>query len=717
MSKWVLLASVACAAFASIASAGEKLEYGAPSPWVRPVTPSLTPTRDAAYAPFAVLNRSLQVDFASNGDAYYSETLLRIQTPLGLRAGQPAVTWTPDTETVTIHKLHILRDGKVIDVLARGQSFIVMRRETSLSEQMIDGELTALMQTEGLEVGDVIDFAYSKTDRSTVSQGRSYALWSAMNTRSSAASDLRVRWPNTKPIRWKIGVELPFPNIVNTGTHTEFSLGFQNYKPPATPDEAPPRFGRFGEIQFSEFQSWREVSSVMAPLYMKASTLRPNSPLKAEAARIAAMSKDPKVRATKALQLVKDKVRFAYRAVNEGGHVPVAADETWIRRFGECKAKTVLLLALLRELGITAEPAVVHTESGDGLALRLPSMGLFDHVIVRATIDGKSYWLDGTSYGDGDIDANDVPSYRWTLPVRTEGADLEEIVVPPLERPQSDAYLTLDASAGLKAHAPARASLVMRGSEAITLRVAWQSMVPEALDSYMRLFWKRRYPWITVSTVAYDYDVSRNETRMAMEGMARMEWSLPKDGYGPLYETDGYGFLAAVTVSREDGKHADVPVVVEHPIYGRSGETVILPDSGKGYSVVGEEVDATLAGVHYKRTQGIVDGRFTMEASYRSLTSEIPLADALAAAEPLEEMTDKGVYIAAPLEAATNLLPGGAAFVAGGRPAASEVGAKPEPLDKLGPKALQGRPATATGKADESTGLTLDDVIDIYRPE
>lgn len=720
MRKWMWLASMACAAWAPGAFAGETLEFGPVAAWVRPVTQSLAPTREAAYAPFAILNRSLQVDFAASGDTYYSETMLRIQTPLGLRAGQPAVVWTPDTETVTIHKLHIIRDGKIIDVLARGQSFVVMRRETSLTESMIDGELTALMQTEGLQVGDVIDFAFSKTDRGTVSQGRSYALWSAVNASNASAAEVRVRWPQAKPVRWKLSSELPPPNLVNTGGYTEFSLNLSDYEVPPTPDEAPARFSRFGEVQFSEFGSWREVSSVMAPLYAKASTLRANSPLKAEAARIRALTTDPRARATAALQVVQNQVRYAYRAANEGGHVPVAADETWARRFGECKAKTVLLLSLLRELGIAAEPALVNTTQGDGMNQRLASMGLFDHVIVRAMIDGKSYWLDGTGYGDGDISANDVPPYRWALPVRAEGADLEEIVVPPLEQPQSDAYLTLDASGGLKAPAPARASLVIRGTEAIRLRVSWQSMLPETLDTYMRLFWNKRYPWITVGAVAYDYDVAKNETRMAMEGMADMQWSLPSDGYGPLYETDGYAFLQAVTVSREAGKHTDVPVVVEHPIYERSGETIILPDGGKGYEIVGDPFDTILAGTRFRRTWETTGGRFVMEASRQSLFSEIPLAEALAAAAPMQEMTSTGVYISAPMDAAAGLLPGGGAFVVSGSPAADEAGGKPERRNIAGPKAHSAAPALAQGRKTDTArpeGLSLKDVIDIYAPE
>ena len=121
----------------------------------------------------------------------------------------------------------------------------------------------------------------------------------------------------------------------------------------------------------------------------------------------------------------------------------------------------------------------------------------------------------------------------------------------------------------------------------------------------------------------------------------------------------------------------------------------------------------------------ITGGRFVMEATRQSLVAEIPLADALAAAEPMEEMTSTGVYIAAPVDAAASQLPGGGAFVVGGSPAADVVGGVPEPLDAVGPKGRGVTPppgqdrAADQDKPDEALpeGLSLSDVIDIYEPE
>src|SRR5579859_6412530 len=114
-----------------------------------------------------------------------------------------------------------------------------------------------------------------------------------------------------------------------------------------------------------------------------------DSPLHEEVARIRAASKDPKIQAAMALDLVEDEVRYLFLGMNNGGLIPAAADLNWSRRFGDCKGKTVLLLALLRELGIKSEPALVDTRMGDDLDARPAMVNAFDHVIVRATVGGN----------------------------------------------------------------------------------------------------------------------------------------------------------------------------------------------------------------------------------------------------------------------------------------------------------------------------------------
>lgn len=710
MLKGFWLASVATVALAGGALAGEKIEFAPPGDWVRTEDVALAPARSAAAQSYAVLNRSVQARLGgAAGDIYYGRTVVRIQSPLGLKAGQPAFSWNPDTETVTVHKFHILRGGQVIDVLARGQDFAILRRESRLENSMLDGELTAVMQTEGLQVGDVVDFAISIRRQSTVTQGRSYMLWGGLGSAPIAEARYRVLWPSSEQIQWRTTKDLPPLNVAYTAEGTELTVNLDGYKTPEVPDKAPKRYGHFGELQITEFKSWKDVSAVMAQPYRKASTFHDNSPLKAEVARIASLSSDPKVRAIEALKLVQEKVRYAYKAANEGGNIPMDADLTWMRRFGECKAKTVLLIGLLRELGVAAEPVLVNTQDGDGVNEHLPMLGLFDHVMVRAFIDGKAYWMDGTGMGDDSVDRLTVPSYRWVLPVRAEGADLEFLVQPPLDLPESDTDLFLDATAGQDKPAPARARLIQRGDTATSARLTWQHMLPEDIDERLRGFWQKQYPWIHAAVVTHSYDPVSGEMRYTMEGMADMGWSAGRFGQGPRYETDGYTVGGRITVAREDGKHDDIPVVVQHPTYERSTQTILLPDNGRGYFVVGQPVDKTLVGLEMKRSFALKDGVFTMDASTRSVASEVTMPDLRAGADELKAIHASQVYIEAPLKA----------LEAFQQPAAGEDGRVRETDVAVVGKGDEVEPKSRASQkpvADKTPGSDLDEVVKLFQP-
>ncbi|MBE7463624.1 MAG: DUF3857 domain-containing protein [Planctomycetes bacterium] len=74
---------------------------------------------------------------------------------------------------------------------------------------------------------------------------------------------------------------------------------------------------------------------------------------------------------------------------------------------GDCKDKSSLLVALLREAGFEAQIALVNSRQG-GKTEFLPSKR-FDHAIVRAQVDGREAWSDpaGGQFGFGILPAAD----------------------------------------------------------------------------------------------------------------------------------------------------------------------------------------------------------------------------------------------------------------------------------------------------------------------
>ena len=134
---------LAAALWAGVAAAADQPVYAPPETWVQPApVPKLTD--DAQGAPVQVLLNDIQSRLGAEGDDFYVERALKIFTPQGLGVSAAlGQTWDPDTETLVIHKLTIIRGDQTIDALAGGKKFIVLRRENNLELAMLDGRLTA----------------------------------------------------------------------------------------------------------------------------------------------------------------------------------------------------------------------------------------------------------------------------------------------------------------------------------------------------------------------------------------------------------------------------------------------------------------------------------------------------------------------------------------------------------------------------------------------
>lgn len=92
-----------------------------------------------------------------------------------------------------------------------------------------------------------------------------------------------------------------------------------------------------------------------------------------------------------------------YVSVSEAGNAftPHAVSETLSNRFGDCKDKSALLIAMLDVLGIESYPVLVATDRTDPGQLVVPSANYFDHAVVCFDYLEQKYCLDPTDrYSD-----------------------------------------------------------------------------------------------------------------------------------------------------------------------------------------------------------------------------------------------------------------------------------------------------------------------------
>lgn len=633
----------------SQAKAGNEPIFAAAPDWVEQ---SQTPAPDAKLSgqPIQLLLFSFQTIHSANAATSYFESMTKIQSVEGLTAsGTLAVSWQPERSDLLIHTLEVIRDGVARNVLA-DQKFSILRRESNLEAALLDGMFTATIQPEDLRVGDIVHFAYSvRADSGTFGLKPEDTVYLSPGTKASLVL-VREIWPDSVPMRWAASPGMGKLRVQKTKFGNELRAELRNLEVAMPPPFAPARYVSTMFVETSAYRDWAEVSALFAPLYAQAATLNDNSPLKAEAHLIRAAASTPKARALAALRLVQDKIRYLALQMGEGGYIPASADETWKRRFADCKGKTAILIALLKELDIEAEPVLINAYGGDVLPNRLPNPRLFNHVFVHATIDGKSYWLDGTRSGDRDLEELASSPFGHGLPVRAAGATLIELPLVVPIRPLTEFKFTIDASAGAFAPAFVQEEVIFRGDTVSYFK----AMLAQIGETELKKSFDRD-PFLlglddrTIRLTAAPDDGSFT---VLISGKARLNWGKSSDSPTPRYQFRNDGIAWLPEFKGREGANAQVPFRLDFPVHGVVREELILPNQGKGYSLLGKNFDRTVAATRIARTLTLENGRAVATSTMVRLKPEISAAEAQASTAALAEITADAAYVVAPVDLA-----------------------------------------------------------------
>jgi len=616
------------AAISGRAYAGsDAVQYAKPPDWVVDV-PAPTEGASPPDAPIRVVHQDFQIHAGPDGDEIFSASRMRILKPEALALGNVTLTWAPDAGDATVHYLRIIRDGKTVDVL-ESTKFQVLRREEYLENAALNGQLTAVLQVPGLQVGDELEYAATVRRKDLTLGEHSFGFVRLPVTGLAGAFRVRILAPESRPLALRASSDLPKPQAAQRDKEKEWIYDLRDPRAVVVADGAPQRVNVRRLVEYSDFASWRDISARVWPLFEKASELPADSPIREEIARIAASTADPAQRAQAALQLVQERVRYVYVGLDGGNFRPATTNETWTRRFGDCKAKTVLLMAILRGLGVDSEPVLAQSSGGDGIQDRLPSPGMFDHVLLRSRIGGAAYWLDGTRIGDKSLAALQPPIYRWVLPLRAKGADLEAVPSMVPRVPQIINVVEVDASAGFEGRVPVKAHLILRGDDAFKLRTALAGMSAEDAERGIRGYWAKTNSWIDPDAGSWAYDEQGAVLRMSVTGTMKLDWE-GDDVAGRSLDIIGAGFTPPAEYRRPKEQDQAAPWLTEYPAF-RCWATAIrlpMPTDRWQWDYRAKPVDLTMGGVTYWRVADLRDGVIRTVMSRRFDVPEISAEDA-----------------------------------------------------------------------------------------
>lgn len=599
----------------------ETVKFGPKPKWVIGSEPM--PVPDNPEGLVFVRSQDIFIHVDDRGQHLYSGLRIKILHPNALQLGNISLSWDPAAGETIVHSIKVFREGTVIDALP-STKFEMLRREDQLEAAMLTGELTAVARVPDLRVDDELELSYTTRhkDPTLGNRGAGYLFIGPQTAPGRYA--LNLSWaPDRNPItRLSSDIE---PVVVRG--ERSISLRLDNPAKINLAKDAPPRFNWQRFMEYSEFPEWANVSELFAPLYAAAATLKPDSPLKAEAARIASAHPTTLDRARAALKLVQRDVRYVYVGLNGGNFRPATAEETWVRRYGDCKGKTALLLALLNELGVEAE-AVLANNSGadDGLDQRLPSPNLFDHILVRATIDGQVFYMDGTLPFVAEPSITPYIPYRWVLPVRAGQAQLQRLEHQPAHTPDEINLFEIDAREGFDQPATITATYIVRGFDGLQQQAQFSSLTPTQIEENLRQNLVGD-TWQEISSAKWKYDIKARASILTITGKGDIDWEDERRGSKAL-SLPGGGFNPPEKRIRATGQDQSIPFFAKREFVCHV-TTVRLPTSTKPEQwSFNKGFDVELFGRNYYRAFDYKDHSIRMIRGSRVETEEIDAAKA-----------------------------------------------------------------------------------------
>ena len=277
----------------------------------------------------------------------------------------------------------------------------------------------------GVEKGDVVELDYRLTpEAKTNPYGRYFA--DLVIFRSSLPERLQ-RYVLVTPAAQKFNIlearmpaaevrEIDGRRIYRWDAHDVAALPNEP-KGPAITEIAP-------YVHVSSFATWQDVGQWYAQLIAPQFALDNNLRQALEHVLAGKTTEQEEIQAIH--QFVLRNTHYVALEFGIYGYKPYPVSQVFARRFGDCKDKASLMIALLRAAGIDVQIALVRTRRLGNIGEQATSIAIFNHAVVY--VPKYDLWLDGTAEyaGSRELPLDDQGAMALTV-ARDGAAQLRRI--------------------------------------------------------------------------------------------------------------------------------------------------------------------------------------------------------------------------------------------------------------------------------------------------
>ncbi len=563
-----------------------------------------------------------QVNWTQTDLQVYRKLAYEINLEQGLKEGAEfSMSFNPDYQTLKIHSLDIIRNGKTIDVKQKADIRLI-QAEQELANKMLTGTVTALVVLGDVRVNDVVEYSYSVIGNNPVfGEKHFHSIGTSWGVPIGEVNFRLITNKNSYLNYQAAGTDIPIKKK-NHGNQSIYSWHAKDIEAIRNEDQYPAWFIPNGYIEFSEYRTWEEVNQWAMSLY------ETPEPLSAELVRMndewfsKAESKEEYVE--KVVQFVQNDIRYFGMELGLNTHKPYQPSLVFERRYGDCKDKALLMSRLLGEKDVYSRSALVSTELQKGIGTRLPSPGVFNHVINQVIIGGAEYWIDGTqTHQYGKLNTFDSGDYGLALPVSKKTEKLVDVSLSRQAPHQSWLTESLVIS-GVEEPVKMSFKLYYEGAFAEGARESLDSVGLEEYKTNILNYFRQLYPTIVWSSELQHSDDRENNT-FAFYGDLNIVnyWTNPKES---LLTVSLYGENINSFVSLPSVLDREYPLAISYPIKIKHDVSVTFHKE-IDWQLENGNIDTKDNVMHYSRRVSSKPTQIDVSHSFETISNEVKVAD------------------------------------------------------------------------------------------
>lgn len=360
--------------------------------------------------------------FPSGNTGRYVQQIFRVNNDSGANAlSVYPVTYDPDTEEVHFLSAHVVHpDGSTADAPQAGDQPL----SQSVGYETFYNVRNKYVVMPALRAGDFVEIAYRVLPTTLESLYGDY--YGAVDSLGSSSPTLFQQYvvisPASKPLYFH-AVRFTGAHTVTTAAgQTVYRWSARNLPAQVSEPLATPDIEREPYVAVSEFKTWDQFGAWYRHLIRNTFVL--DSQIRQTVQQLIQGKTTEAEKVDAIYQWVIQNTHYVALEFGIHGYRPYPVTQVFHRRFGDCKDKASLLIAMLHEAGIAADFVLVRIRDLGLVDPTIPSVADFDHAIVY--VPNMNLYLDGTAEYNGtrELPAGDQRAFVLRIPMAADlGAD------------------------------------------------------------------------------------------------------------------------------------------------------------------------------------------------------------------------------------------------------------------------------------------------------